>query len=334
MDAVTLLKQDHQTVEGLFRRYESLGGDEVEQRRQVVNDFIRELSIHASIEEQILYPEVKDVLAGGESMADEALHEHQEAKEALADLDGMDADDPAFDMKVRTLIADVRHHVEEEEREMLPQLALAVPASTLIELGEKMENAKAMAPTRPHPHAPSTPPGNVVAGMAAAAVDRVRDMVSGRGESEESKPTKSSSSTKKRTTQRKSTSKRTTTSGRTRKAKTSTSKRKTTTSKRPSARARTKTSTSTRSKRSTGTKKRTSTARTGKRRASQPVFHVLSDPRGGWRAEREGSNRAVARGDDKQPVVTRARELARSKGGRLVIHKANGRIQEQRSYAA
>ena len=61
---------------------------------------------------------------------------------------------------------------------------------------------------------------------------------------------------------------------------------------------------------------------------------MISDPRGGWRAEREGSNRAVARGDDKRPVVTRARELARSKGGRLVIHKANGRIQEQRSYAA
>lgn len=354
MDAVTLLKQDHQNVEGLFRRYESLGGDQVEQRRQVVNDFIRELSIHASIEEQILYPEVKDVLAGGKSMADEALQEHQEAKEALADLDDMDANDPEFDMKVRTLIAEVRHHVEEEEGEMLPQLALAVPASTLIELGEKMENAKAMAPTRPHPHAPSTPPGNVVAGMAAGAVDRVRDMVSGRGQAEEPTP-------KKRTTRRKSTSQRKTTSGgRTRKAKTSSPKRKSSTSakrkttsaskrrsttarrSRPSSSgtrkkttSRSKPSTTKRSttKRSTASKRRTSTQRKG-RRGSEPVFHVISDPKGGWRAEREGSNRAVARGDDKQPVVTRARQLARSKGGRLVIHKANGRIQEQRSYAA
>jgi hemerythrin-like domain-containing protein len=331
MDAVALLKADHRTVEDLFRRYESLGVEETEQRTDVVNAFIRELSVHAAIEEQVLYPEVKDVLTGGESMADEALHEHQEAKEMLAELDRMETTDPGFDTKVRALIADVRHHVDEEETEMLPQLASAVPAAKLAELGERMERAKAIAPTRPHPHAPSTPPGNLVAGPIAAAADRARDAISGR---DEAKTVKSS---KKGTTRRTASTRGT--AGRSQKSTKSSSKRRSATTKRskpltktrPST-SKTRKTTSSRSTRSTASKRTSRTTRKGQRRGGEPVFHVRSDDKGGWRAEREGSSRAVARADDKQSVLKRARDLARSRGGRLVVHGRNGRIQEQRSY--
>jgi hemerythrin-like domain-containing protein len=332
MDAVALLKADHRTVEDLFHRYESLGVEETEQRTDAVNAFIRELSVHAAIEEQVLYPEVKDVLIGGESMADEALHEHQEAKEMLAELDRMETTDPGLDAKVRALIADVRHHVDEEETEMLPQLASAVPAAKLAELGERMERAKAMAPTRPHPHAPSTPPGNLVVGPIAAAVDRARDAVSGR---DEAKTVKSS---KKRTTRRTASTRGT--AGRSQKSTTSSAKRRSAPTERskptktkPST-SKTRKTTSSRSTRSTASKRTSRTTRKGQRRGGEPVFHVLSDDKGGWRAEREGSSRAVARADDKQSVLKRARDLARSRGGRLVVHGRNGRIQEQRSYAA
>lgn len=292
MDAVTLLEQDHRTVEGLFRRYESLDGDD-EARTQIVREVIRELSIHAAIEEQIFYPAVRDVLAGGDSMTDEALHEHQEAKEALAELDRMEASDPEFDQRVRELIADVRHHVREEETEMLPQLEAAVPRSRLEELGERMESAKATAPTRPHPHAPSTP-GNLVAGPAAAVVDRVRDAASGRSRT----PTRNAGRAARSTPSRTKTS-----AGRTRKTAT------------------------------TRAKKATTASRSGRTTSAKgPVIHVTTDPKGGWRAEKQGSSRATARSDSKQEVVKRARELARSQRGRLVIHGRDGRIQEERTY--
>ena len=317
MDAVALLKQDHRTVEELFRRYESM--DDGEERTEIVRQFTRELSVHAAIEEQVLYPEVKDVLPQGRSMAEEAIQEHQEAKEALADLERMDATDPGFDRKVRTLIADVRHHVEEEENEMLPRLASAVPASTLDELGEKMERAKGTAPTRPHPHAPSSPPGNLVAGTVAAVVDRVRDVVSSRSE------------TPKRRRPKKRTS-----APRTRKASTATPKKKATTRKATGRKATARKATGSKATARTATRKAKTTSRPVTRprgSTTGPEIHVLADPRGGWRAEKKGSTRALARSDNKSEVVKRARESARAQEGTLIVHKASGGVQERRRYS-
>lgn len=315
MDAVALLKQDHRTVEELFRRYESM--DDGEERTEIVRRFTRELSVHAAIEEQVLYPEVKDVLPEGPDMAEEAIQEHQEAKEALAELDRMDPTDPGFDRKVRTLIADVRHHVEEEENEMLPQLASAVPASTLDELGEKMERAKGTAPTRPHPHAPSSPPGNLVAGTVAAVVDRVRDVVSGRSE-----------------TPKRQRPKRRTSAPRTRKASTATPKKKATTRKATGGKATARKATGSKATARTATRKATSRPVARPRGSTTgPEIHVLADPKGGWRAEKKGSTRALARSDNKSEVVKRARESARAQEGTLIVHKASGGVQERRRYS-
>ena len=112
MDAITLLKDDHRTVEGLFQRYEN--GLDGEEKQQVVHEIIRELAVHAAIEEQVLYPAVRQAFPRGEDLAEEGIDEHQEVKETLAELDGMDPSDPGFDQRVLSLIRDVRHHVEEE----------------------------------------------------------------------------------------------------------------------------------------------------------------------------------------------------------------------------
>ena len=72
------------------------------------------------------------------------------------------------------LIENVRHHVEEEESGLFPQVRKAVGRKELGELGQAMEKAKKTAPTRPHPKAPDTPPGNLVAGPGAAVVDKVK----------------------------------------------------------------------------------------------------------------------------------------------------------------
>jgi hemerythrin superfamily protein len=298
MDAISLTLQDHREVDALFSKYESLTGDG-RQKRDIVHQIIRELSIHAAIEEQFLYPTMRNNLPDGERLVQEAIQEHQEAKEVLNSLDRMTPDESGYDQRVRSLIQDVRHHVQEEEGELLPKLRAAVSQERLDQLGEAMESGKRLAPTRPHPRAPASPPGNLVAGPAAAALDRVRDRV--REATTERGPSPKRPA-RKRTTTRKTTARKRTTTRKT------TTTRKRTTSRKTSA-----------------TRKRTTSGR-------GPVYHVTRDPRGGWRATKSGSSRPVARADSKQDVVRRARDSAKRQEGRLVIHKANGRIQEERTY--
>jgi hemerythrin superfamily protein len=173
-DAVTLLTEDHRTVEQLFADYErGLQGPEA--KRQVVDQIIRELSVHAAIEDAYLYPEVRKALGEGGELVDEGLHEHQEVKETLAALEDMDPADAAYDRKVASLIADVRHHVQEEEGEMFPKLRAALSAEQLTDIGRKLADGKAKAPTRPHPAAPASGPGAKLAGPAAGMVDKLSD---------------------------------------------------------------------------------------------------------------------------------------------------------------
>lgn len=178
MDAITLLKNDHKTVNGLFRRFEKARDDR--SRRTVANQIIKELSVHAAIEEQVFYPAVREAVPDAEDVVLESLEEHHIVKWTLSELDGMDAGHERFVPKMTVLIESVRHHVEEEESELFPKVRAALGRKKLGEIGEAMEAARKVAPTRPHPKAPDTPPGNLVAGVAAGAVDKVRDKAKSR----------------------------------------------------------------------------------------------------------------------------------------------------------
>jgi len=90
------------------------------------------------------------------------------------------AEDPKFDEMTRKLIDAIRHHVEDEEKDLLPKLREACDSAELRELGEKFENSKKMAPTRPHPSAPDRPPANKILGPGLGLIDRMRDALSGR----------------------------------------------------------------------------------------------------------------------------------------------------------
>src|SRR5439155_17959857 len=128
---------EHARVEELFSEYEGLSvSSEPARRRWLVDQMIRELRVHTAMEEQSLYPSIREVLAEGNQMVNEALEEHAEAKELLAQLEITSPDDPSFSPAVETLISDVRHHVHEEEAELLPKLRQAVGESWLLELGE------------------------------------------------------------------------------------------------------------------------------------------------------------------------------------------------------
>jgi hemerythrin superfamily protein len=172
-DGLDLLMDDHRALEQLHQELRSTG--DVRDRTRVARDVVRELSVHATVEEQHLYPMVREVLDDGDELADHALDEHQEIKELLLEVDRADADDPALVSRVDELMTAVGHHVQEEEGELFARLRRAVDGQRLRELGDQMEKAKGAAPTRPHPRAPNTPPGNLLAGPAAALVDKARD---------------------------------------------------------------------------------------------------------------------------------------------------------------
>jgi hemerythrin superfamily protein len=172
MNAITLLKNDHKTVEDLFKRFEKLGPRAVKSKQDVVERIIRELSIHAAIEEMVFYPTIREA---SDDMVMESLEEHHIVKWVLSELERMPADHERFDAKVTVLIENVRHHVKEEEKELFPKVQKVFDKKALDELGEAMATAKKTVPTRPHPRSPDEPPGNLVAGAGAALVDKAID---------------------------------------------------------------------------------------------------------------------------------------------------------------
>jgi hemerythrin superfamily protein len=175
MDAISLLQNDHRKVERLFARFEKLTPRAVKTMRDLNEQIIHELSVHAVIEEQVLYPAIRDAVPAAEADVLEALEEHHVVKWTLSELDGMDPEHERFRPKMMVLIESVRHHVEEEEGELFPQVRSALSADELEALGAALEAAKSGAPTRPHPKAPDEPPGNIVAGAGAALLDKARD---------------------------------------------------------------------------------------------------------------------------------------------------------------
>ncbi|MFI8186955.1 hypothetical protein ACIF70_41740 [Actinacidiphila glaucinigra] len=106
-----------------------------------------------------------------------------EVEQVLKDLEDVDIDNARFDELVGKLITDVNEHVREEEQQLFPSLVQACTPEQLYELGEQVRRAKKVAPTRPHPSALDTPPGNKLLAPATGLVDRARDFVTGRGRS-------------------------------------------------------------------------------------------------------------------------------------------------------
>lgn len=174
MDAIQLIRRDHRTIEQLFRSFER-SADDVETRGRVAREIVRELSLHAGIEEQLVYPALRR--AGLRQEVLDALEEHHAAKVTLAEIDATPASEDRFASKMRVLFKTVRTHIEEEERELLPALERALDTAARQELGASLDKARGVAPTRPHPAAPDTPPANLLANATAAITDRARDAV-------------------------------------------------------------------------------------------------------------------------------------------------------------
>ena len=172
-DAITSLREDHRRVEKLFKQFEKLSkGDGTKQKRQVVDEIIRELSVHAAVEEQAFYPAVRQAVEEAEDVVLEGLEEHHIVKWTLNELQGMTGEEERFDAKVTVLMESVRHHVEEEEGEMFPKVREALGRKALVELYETMESIRLRAPEEPRPQAPDEHPVPETAMAALADRDK------------------------------------------------------------------------------------------------------------------------------------------------------------------
>jgi hemerythrin superfamily protein len=170
-DAVELILSQHEEIRARFAEFDGLSSRASKKKDALVKSIVTDLVKHAEIEEQVFYPAVREELDGLDDEIDEDLEEHHAAELLLSELDGATSDQPRFDAKVTVLKENVLHHMEEEETDLLPKAREGLDERRRRELGGAMVEVWKVAPTRPHPRTPDTPPGNVVAGVQGAATD-------------------------------------------------------------------------------------------------------------------------------------------------------------------
>jgi hemerythrin superfamily protein len=136
-DAIALLKEDHRAVEKLFKEFESAKGEG--RKETLARKICLELTIHTKIEEEIFYPACQGKV--DEDLLKEAFVEHDSAKLLVAEIEaGSGQSDDYFDAKVQVLSEQVEHHVEEEEKELFPEVRKA--EIDLKGLGEQLAERK------------------------------------------------------------------------------------------------------------------------------------------------------------------------------------------------
>ena len=140
MDALELLKKDHQKVKELFKQAEA--NDDEKKQRRLFDEIKTELETHTQIEESVFYPavekheELKDMVL-------ESLEEHKQVKTLLREMENLTSNSEKFEPKLKVLMENVEHHAEEEEEgKMFPKIRQLFSRSELDTLGQELESAK------------------------------------------------------------------------------------------------------------------------------------------------------------------------------------------------
>lgn len=140
MDALELLKQDHQKVKQLFEQCQT--AKDKKQQKQIFKEIKTELETHTRLEETIFYPTIEEY----EELKDmvlESLEEHKQVKAVLREMSRLSPSSERFKPKFKVLKDDVEHHAEEEEEgKMFPKIRRLIDSAELEQLGEQIEEAK------------------------------------------------------------------------------------------------------------------------------------------------------------------------------------------------
>ncbi len=140
MNAIELLKEDHDKVDKLFQKVKA---DEDGDHKDTFKQIKAELDVHAHIEEVIFYPKL--VADGDEELKKivlEGIEEHRQAKMFLRELAALSDESEKFQPKLKVLMEDIGHHVQEEEGQMFPMVEKQFDEATLQALGTEMEEEK------------------------------------------------------------------------------------------------------------------------------------------------------------------------------------------------
>ena len=175
-DIVQLLLTDHREAEELLGRFDGLSTSE---RASYFSEVVIELVRHEVAEEHVVYPLIRRGAPTGEAEANARIAEETEAEKLLVELEKLDAASAEFAEKFLTLRQAVLAHARAEESTTFPLLAELEDPESRIALGGRYEHAKSVAPTHPHPHAPHSPPGNLLLDPVAALFDKARHAVRG-----------------------------------------------------------------------------------------------------------------------------------------------------------
>ncbi len=139
MNAIELLKSDHDTVERLFQKVKA--DTEGDTHKELFNQIKAELDVHTHIEETIFYPRLKQE-SELEDIVLEGIEEHHQAKMFLRELARLSDDSEKFEPKLKVLMEDITHHVQEEEGKMFIDVQKVIDAAELEKLGAEMEKEK------------------------------------------------------------------------------------------------------------------------------------------------------------------------------------------------
>jgi hemerythrin-like domain-containing protein len=148
-DAIVLLKDDHQEIRKTFKAFQDAGEKAQVTKGKLVDKMIELLTVHTYIENEVMYPRVRELLPDLEDDVLESYEEHHVADVLVMELAVMKPDDERFVAKTTVLIENVTHHIEEEEEEWFPKVREGLSRTTLQEIGAEMLEAKKTAPRRP-----------------------------------------------------------------------------------------------------------------------------------------------------------------------------------------
>jgi hemerythrin-like domain-containing protein len=141
VDALRLLKEDHDTVKRMLEEIDSTTERAEKTRKGVFAKLVRDLTVHEAIEEEFLYPALKG-FAKTKDIALEAYEEHHVVDEIVGELGSTDVTDEAWTAKFTVMKENLEHHIEEEEDEMFKQARQVMDQAALDELGERMATRK------------------------------------------------------------------------------------------------------------------------------------------------------------------------------------------------
>ena len=149
MRVTTILTKDHRMVSGLIRALDMTPRWNTVARKSLFEQIRTNFMVHAQAEEEVLYPAMQNLMfMGGTSRVDESYREHQQMKDLLNEMQHMDPNSDAFDMKFHDFKNKIEHHVDEEENEMFPIIRDRMSTDRQEQLGQRIHDRKMSLKTK------------------------------------------------------------------------------------------------------------------------------------------------------------------------------------------